>query len=353
MTTQTGARRADIAKSLRFRDALHEWDHVESELVFEGVSETKISVSVVIPTFKRPRLLVEAVGSVLAQDVDRSFELVIVDNDPQSRVYDDLVERYPELGSRPFRYYRNPANIGMFGNFNRCLQLARGAWTTLLNDDDLLDPNFLSVILAAIDADPRIDGISCQKRVLYQSVVIKPPSPLSPRRFAKRMLVESLFMGGSNRRITPRKLFWGLMIGNSVGFIFRTHVARALGGFYPEEQGSADFWFTTRFAALYDLRQYRETLASLRVAENETGQPDAVKGQMMSANALRLALLGTFVPAYWKRLMPMLIARDRAAYHEHWNVDLPVDELAQLLGSPIGVDRPYLLWFVKLLLRGY
>lgn len=356
MTALTAQPAAEIAKILRLRDALHEWDHVESELVYEGtgaVVPLVPLVSVVIPTFKRPLLLGEAVGSVLSQDCDQPFELVIVDNDPDSRAHEALIARYPELRSRPFRYYRNPTNIGMFGNFNRCLLLARGEWTTLLNDDDLLDANFLSVMLAALAADPDIDGMSCQKRVLYQSKVITPPSPLSPRRFAKRMLVESLFMGGRDRRITPRKLFWGLMIGNSVGFVFRTRVGRGLGGFYPEEKGSADFWFTTRFAALYDLRQYRETLASLRVAENETGRPEEVKGQMVSANALREVLIGTFVPRSWKRLMPTLIARDRAAYREHWNVDLPADELSKLLGRPIGADRRYLLWFVKLLLRGY
>ena len=41
------------------------------------------------------------------------------------------------------RYYKNVQNIGLFGNWNRCFQLACGKWVVLLHDDDLIFDDFL------------------------------------------------------------------------------------------------------------------------------------------------------------------------------------------------------------------
>lgn len=343
----------DLEQALSFRDALHEWDHVQSELMTRGETGTEPLVSLVLPTYRRPRFLSQAVRSIIAQDFNRPFEIVVVDNDPESQGHRHLLEQCPELAGRNVRYFRNEQNIGMFGNFNRCLQLARGEWTSILNDDDMLDPDFLTTMFAAIDHDPKIDGIICQKRMLYESTTIQAADRSSARQLAKRALLEALFQGKATRKVTPRKLFWGLFVGNSAGFLFRTQVARHIGGFYAEEKGSADYWFTTRFAALYQLRQHRAVAATTRVAENETGEATAAMGQMQFAHALRMKLLGTVVPRSWRRLLPMLVARDRVAYRESWAVNLAPEELKALLNVPTVKDRPYLLWTIKLLLRGY
>jgi GT2 family glycosyltransferase len=89
---------------------------------------------------------------------------VIVDNDPESQCAELLLNRFPELRERNFRYIVNRENIGAWGNFNRCIQMARGQWLTFLQDDDLLDSNYLQLMFASIDEDPSIDGIVCRKR---------------------------------------------------------------------------------------------------------------------------------------------------------------------------------------------
>ncbi|RDU58459.1 glycosyltransferase [Helicobacter sp. MIT 99-5507] len=40
-------------------------------------------------------------------------------------------------------FYKNHKNLGLFGNFNRCIELANGKWVCLLHDDDILLPNYL------------------------------------------------------------------------------------------------------------------------------------------------------------------------------------------------------------------
>ena len=33
------------------------------------------------------------------------------------------------------KYYKNEKNIGMYGNWNRCIELSNGEYLTILNDD--------------------------------------------------------------------------------------------------------------------------------------------------------------------------------------------------------------------------
>ena len=40
-------------------------------------------------------------------------------------------------------YYKNKENLGMFGNWNRCLELARGEWVCILHSDDKIMPNYI------------------------------------------------------------------------------------------------------------------------------------------------------------------------------------------------------------------
>lgn len=47
-------------------------------------------------------------------------------------------------------YYKNEANLGLFGNWNRCIELAKGKWVCLLHSDDLLMPNYLRELKNAI-----------------------------------------------------------------------------------------------------------------------------------------------------------------------------------------------------------
>lgn len=48
-------------------------------------------------------------------------------------------------------YYKNKRNLGLFGNLNQCLKLAKGKWVCILHDDDILLPNYLSTMALAVE----------------------------------------------------------------------------------------------------------------------------------------------------------------------------------------------------------
>jgi GT2 family glycosyltransferase len=270
----------------------------------------------------------------------------------------------------------------MFGNFNRAIESARGKWVTILNDDDLLDANYLELMFQTLDGDESVDGLVCHKRFFDQRPGADQarPGDAAPQfhsrrinfasarrmlfggkgslgRFARhagrRLQFEYSFRGQVTRRIHPGKLFWGAILGNGAGFIFRRDKAIELGGFQPEEFPSADYWFFARFAKRYHLRQHRAVAASVRKAENETAKLETVRAAFRNAFALQKALAGREVPAWWMRLAPLIMARDRVDFRDQWAAELPRVEVEKELQISLPKERPRLLYALQTVLRGF
>jgi hypothetical protein len=52
-------------------------------------------------------------------------------------------------------YVRNPTNLGIAGNWNRCLELAETALFTLHHADDRLNARYAEIIRELADHEPR------------------------------------------------------------------------------------------------------------------------------------------------------------------------------------------------------
>jgi len=339
---------------ITFRDCFQ--DHVDtpSHTVFEGQGVTAEAplVTIAVPTFQRAALLTETIRSALAQDFIGTVEVLVVDNDPASSER-ALLERVPEIRTANLRYVVNERNIGMFGNWNRCIELARGAWITILNDDDLIDPNYLTQMFAAIRGNPAIDGIICRKRFLDQ----RPAAPSRDRgrlkQLAARAWLGLRFQTRPARPIGFNKLYWGGMLGNSAGFLFRPEQARRIGGFYPEEFPGADHWFYIRFTKLFRLWQHRAVAASIRIANNESAKPTTLEGFVLDFHRMQVILAGSEVPSWWLRLAPLMHARHLVEIRQFWRKEFDTTDVERKLGIKLTRDRPWLLWSIRALLRGY
>jgi glycosyltransferase involved in cell wall biosynthesis len=111
-------------------------------------------VSVLIPVYNGEPFLAECIESVLAQDF-ADYELLISDDgstDGSARV----IQRYAERDGR-IRWWRNPHNLGIGGNFNACLKAARGEYVKyVLQDDKLLDPSVVRRMVATLEGDSTV-----------------------------------------------------------------------------------------------------------------------------------------------------------------------------------------------------
>lgn len=103
-----------------------------------------MTVSVIIPTYNRAKLLVEAVESVLRQTY-RDFEIIVVDDGST----DDTEERIQKYSDR--LVYIKQQNAGVNVARNRALSAAKGEYIALLDNDDLWFENKLEIQVKLLD----------------------------------------------------------------------------------------------------------------------------------------------------------------------------------------------------------
>jgi glycosyltransferase involved in cell wall biosynthesis len=165
-------------------------------------------ISVCIPTFNGGKFLRQAVDSVLEQDYP-NFEILVADNCSTDET-SNLVHNLLEKGRGQIRYHRNYRNIGLAGNFNRCLEYARGAYIKFLCVDDLLLPGCLTIMADALTRYPSAN-IACGARV----IINESGEPIALKRYSsKRVLV-------SGKQAIARCVFGTNFIGEPTAVMFR------------------------------------------------------------------------------------------------------------------------------------
>jgi glycosyltransferase involved in cell wall biosynthesis len=125
-----------------------------------------VAVSICLPVYNGERYLGEAIDSVLNQTLT-DFELIIVD-DVSTDGSVAVAEKYAAQDSR-IRLLRNSQNLGLFQNYNRCLEEARGTYIKPFAQDDVLDPTMLEDMLAVFEENRNVGLISTGKRWLGEN----------------------------------------------------------------------------------------------------------------------------------------------------------------------------------------
>lgn len=111
-------------------------------------------VSICILTYRRPAGLARLLDSIerLKRPTGVSFEVVIVDNDP-----DSPESATPSLADIPVRRLRQACNQ-LAGGRNRTVSEARGTWVAFVDDDEELHEDWLLAFHEASERFPLADG---------------------------------------------------------------------------------------------------------------------------------------------------------------------------------------------------
>ena len=107
-----------------------------------------IVTSIIIPTYRRPDTLVPAVCSCLAQEGAGSYEIIVVDNNPDGSAR-AVVAGLVADGQAPVRYVAEP-RPGISHARNTGVAAARGRYLAFLDDDQRADLGWLSGHLATL-----------------------------------------------------------------------------------------------------------------------------------------------------------------------------------------------------------
>ena len=223
------------------------------------MSEKKTLVSVCIPVYNNADYIGETIDSILAQTY-QNLELIMVDDNSTDHSY-QVLQDYAKKDER-VKIYKNETNLGMSGNWNRCLELCSGEVMKLVCADDLLSPDIINremeifekypeVVL--VDSDTRLVNLDGQYRGWY-------------RRYRKSGIVDGATVA---RKGVFSQDFFGAPQANS----FRRSAYEQAGGFSPEFHYIVDYDFFINIAKLGKMYIIHEPLNYFRVrGDSNTGQ---------------------------------------------------------------------------------
>jgi glycosyltransferase involved in cell wall biosynthesis len=234
----------------------------------QGLTPNAPRVSICIPTYNGARWIEEAVRSALAQTAGH-FELLVVDDAST----DDTLDRVRGFEDRRIRIEVNERNLGLVGNWNRCVGLARGEFVKFLFQDDLLLPHCLERMLAVAQAHAGVGMVFCRREILLEN-------PEDPRAQAwKRQYgelhtqFERLETLNSGRELFEQYLRKGLrmnFVGEPTAVMVRRSCFDRLGLFNTRMHQGPDFEMWIRLMYFYDVGFLDEPLCAFRVHSGST-----------------------------------------------------------------------------------
>jgi glycosyltransferase involved in cell wall biosynthesis len=131
-------------------------------------------ISIVVPTYRRPDLLLRCINALLKQDFSSSdFEIIVISDGYDSSSY-EAVGRFNPKASPVLKYYQLPKKSGPAAARNRGWQQALGELIAFTDDDCIPDSHWLSALWEAYTETRHI-----KKAVAFtgQTIVPLPSNP--------------------------------------------------------------------------------------------------------------------------------------------------------------------------------
>lgn len=233
--------------------------------------------------------LKSAVRSVLDQTFT-DFRLVVVDDqypDPEPARW------LQSLGDVRVHYLRNDVNLGVNGNFRRCVDLVEAPAFTLMGCDDMMTPQHLATALAALEAHPAAAVVQPGVQVVdADDSVVRPlgdrvkarMTPRAPAVLQGEALAASLYRG--NWTYFP-SLVWRTSVAKPIGFRPGLEIVLDLALLLDIARAGGALVLTEEVTFSY--RRHTESVSSLQAVDGRRFDEERV---FFSGEAQRCAEIG-------------------------------------------------------------
>jgi glycosyltransferase involved in cell wall biosynthesis len=216
-----------------------------------GCVESRVTVSVCIPTWNRSRLLREAMQSVLGQTFE-DLELVVCDNASDDDT-EQVVRSFPDPR---IRYLRSSRNLGHRENWNRCLSQAKGEYIAILPDDDIMLSENIGRKVEVLRRNPQVGLVHSKFHLIDEHGQIVRSNTNwghGPDREADAI----------ENRMNLLTAFVNTI--NVTSVLFRRACYERLGGFSDRVRLAFDWEYWMRTAVHYDIAFLAEPLVQWRI----------------------------------------------------------------------------------------
>lgn len=225
-------------------------------------------VSICIPIYNGSAFLRPCIESALAQS-HPDLEIVMVDDcstDNSAEIARSLTAGVPGV-----HFSVNVKNRGLVGNWNRCVELASGAWIKFLFQDDMLDPHCVAKLLQ--EAEQR----SAKFVVCGRSFVFDTDTDAQlEERYRKNSAAVTRFLAPT-RGVSAEKFAVQVLqhfdynyVGEPTATLLHRSVFERYGPFNAELAQLCDIEYWARVASHEGLAFVPEELASFRVHASAT-----------------------------------------------------------------------------------
>ena len=242
--------------------------------IINQCKENKFDLTIAIPTYKRPKLLAETLKSAVNQSGTLRIEIIVVDNDCELEFFEENKSTINSLSGCNIKYFLNEKNLGMFGNWNQCISLSSSEYLTILNDDDILHPNWAEVVYKYKDI-----GL-----ILVHTKNFKDQSDIQ---------IENNVSDEKLVQIKNDEIFLKMVNPGSLGILMNKKSAIQIGGFIEDFGPAGDYHFFFKMIKYRnEIFQVNKTLAFYRWDKDNASQQKGVAEKfIISNNILRRALL--------------------------------------------------------------
>lgn len=221
-------------------------------------------VSICIPTYNGEKFLEVCLDSAIHQSY-HNIEIIISD-DCSSDATLNIVTKYMENDSR-VKLHKNEKNLGLVGNWNKCIELSSGEWIKYLFQDDYLSLDCIEKMTNAISENDKI--ITSGRRLLLDETLGEAAKNYSINEtltFPKLGIISTkpVFISAKKIADFTVKNICINFVGEPTVIMFKKDVIHKLGYFSTELIQICDLEYFLRIATNYGIKYIPEPLTYYR-----------------------------------------------------------------------------------------
>ena len=196
-------------------------------------------ISIGIPTYNSAATIRNTIESILRQTYT-NLEINVVDDKSKDNTLEILKQIHNEClqsGDGRIRIYENEKNLGMSGNWTKCLSVARGEFVKLICADDMMDEEALEKEVKAMEEHPSVNLVESDTRLVDITGKTTGRFP----RYRKSGVVDG-------KKVARTSIIWNNFFGAAVNNLIRKGVLVKFGYCDPDFVYILDFAMWMRIA---------------------------------------------------------------------------------------------------------
>jgi len=220
-------------------------------------------VSVCIPVYNGEQYLEDCLNSVLSQTY-KHIEVIIIDDGSNDNSI-NIIKKIQALDSR-IRLVINDTNLGLVGNWNKCIEEANGNWIKFIFQDDVMNPLCIEKMIFACEKN-NVKVCICSREFIIEDTAsdfLKDFFYNKVFQLEKVYQLQKKLTPGEVTNLAKDKLFSNF-IGEPIVLLFHKDIIRKFGNYNADLVQLVDYEFALRICLNIDSFFLPEKLVQFRI----------------------------------------------------------------------------------------